>query len=185
MTRKKKSRKMGQIGVRKQESRPESNKPDVRKKKNPKGQKSGTRNSLLVEKVEKLDSTGKVKKDPKHGSKKKISLVAKVETQPKEQIVHAQHKPQVNLEKVDLPKLSPEQELEQIENDARLIELAERVEDGELLTGKDAKYFNKHMSRHQELMEELGLDDEDEEETDPMAQLGGDEWDDFLEGDDD
>ena len=59
MTRLKKSRKSGPIGVRKQETRPADTKSDVRKKKKPKGQKSGNRNSFLVEKKEKLERIGK------------------------------------------------------------------------------------------------------------------------------
>jgi len=184
MTRLKKSRKSGPIGVRKQETRPADTKSDVRKKKKPKGQKSGNRNSFLVEKKEKLENGTSAKKDSKLGSKKKISLTPQKETVAKPEPVHSNHKPKVNLEKVAKVTIAPEVELEQIESDPKLIALVERVEDGELLTGKDAKFFNKQMARHQELLDELGIEDE-EENDDPLAQLGGDEWDDFLEGDED
>ena len=50
MTRQKKSRKIGSIGTRKQETRPADTK-QPRKPKKPKGQPSGNRNSLIVEKV--------------------------------------------------------------------------------------------------------------------------------------
>jgi ribosome assembly protein YihI (activator of Der GTPase) len=45
--------------------------------------------------------------------------------------------------------------------------LLERVDNDEVLTGKDAKYFNAKTARHQELMALLGFeDDEDEDDFD-------------------
>lgn len=182
MTRQKKSRKVGQIGIRKQETRP-SEKKETRRKKAPKGQKSGTRNSLVLEnEVKDGKVTGVGKKDKKHGSKKKIELVAPVKVeQPKQPAKHIE--PSVKLTKVKQPELTPEQELAALEQDAQLLDLVERVEQGELLTGKDAKYFNRHMARYDELVELLGLDDEDEEDDDDdlLGSLGGDEWDDLID----
>lgn len=179
MTRKKKSRKIGQIGVRKQDARPEKQSPNIRKKKAPKGQKSGTRNSLLEENsVLSTGSAGTAKKDPKLGSKKKIELVKSVVTdKPKKAKPQIDKTPEVKLTKVAQQQVSPEQEFEALENDEMLIDLAERVEAGEILTGKDAKYFNKNMARYDELYELLGIEDE-EDDTDP---LGSDQWDDLLD----
>lgn len=133
-------------------------------------------------------------KDPRVGSKKPISLVAEPQsaesnTQP-EMKRHLQ--PQVKLTTA-VETLTPEQELEQLENDERLMALLERHERGELLTGKDAKYFNRGIARHQELCEILGIDDEFEEgdmlDDDPMDQFMSNdlanEWldDDFEEDD--
>lgn len=179
MTRKKKSRKIGQIGVRKQDARPEKNTPNVRKKKAPKGQKSGNRNSLLEENgALSADASGSAKKDPKLGSKKKIELVkSTVVDKPKEAKPQVDKKPEVKLTKVAQQQVSPEQELAALENDEVLLDLAERVEAGELLTGKDAKYFNKNMARYDELCEILGVENE-EDDTDP---LDSDQWDDLLD----
>lgn len=179
MTRKKKSRKIGQIGVRKQDARPEKQSPNIRKKKAPKGQKSGTRNSLLEENsVLSAGTSGTVKKDPKLGSKKKIELVKSVVAdKPKETKPQVNKTPEVKLKKVVQQQVSPEQELAALESDEMLIDLAERVEAGEVLTGKDAKYFNKNMARYDELCELLGIEDE-EDDTDP---LGSDQWDDLLD----
>lgn len=177
MTRKKKSRKIGQIGVRKQDTRPENKTPNLRKKKAPKGQKSGSRNSLMEESTLVTSSTQTAKKDPKLGSKKKIELTKSVKQEaPVKKPVQNDRKPEVKLTKVVQPELTPEQELEALENDEMLIDLAERVEDGELLTGKDAKYFNKHMARYDELCELLGIEEEDEDDP-----LGSDQWDDLLD----
>lgn len=188
MTRQKKSRKVGQIGIRKQDTRPTETK-ESRRKKAPKGQKSGSRNSLLLEKNEAVGSvanTGKVNK--KVGSKVKIDLTPKPEKIKKAPtVVH--HEPAAKLEKAKPTTLPPEQELANIETDALLISLVERVEDGELLTGKDAKYFNRYMARYDELVEILGLDDEEtpegdtreEDHADPFSSLGGEEWDDLMD----
>ena len=178
MTRKKKSRKIGQIGVRKQDARPEKNTPNLRKKKAPKGQKSGSRNSLMEEKTLVTNGTSLGKKDPKHGSKKKIELVKTTTQEPKKSVHNTNKAPEVKLTKVQQNVLSPEQEFAELENDARLIDLAERTEAGELLTGKDAKYFNKNMARYDELCEILGI--EFDEEDDEQDNLGGDQWDDLL-----
>ena len=182
MTRQKKSRKIGQIGTRKQDVSP-SETTTPRRKKAPKGQKSGSRNSLIDEKALGNTPQGeKSKKDPKLGSKKKIELV-KSESVPKpekKEIQHSAEKPKVQLQKVQKEQMTPQQELAALESDQRLIELAERVENGDLLTGKDAKYFNQKMARHEALMDELGLD-EDRSDEDPLDQLGSDQWDDLLD----
>jgi ribosome assembly protein YihI (activator of Der GTPase) len=177
MTRQKKSRKIGQIGVRKQDARPEKKTPNLRKKKSPKGQKSGNRNSLMEEKVIVGGTATTAKKDPKLGSKKKIELTPKpVQEAPVKTAPNTNKKPEVKLKKVEQNAVTPEQELAVLENDEKLIDFAERVEAGELLTGKDAKYFNKHMARYEELCKMLGIEDEDD--VDP---LNSDQWDDLLD----
>lgn len=189
MTRQKKSRKVGQIGIRKQETRPADKKESGRKKTH-KGQKSGSRNSLVDGKVANSANTaGSGKKlNKKLGSKIKIDLVPKKPVKEVE-VVHGV--PGVKLEKIQPITLTPAEEFAALENDELLIALAERVEAGELLTGKDAKYFNRNMNRYDELAEKLGLvddiDDEDEydeeEYVDPLESLGGDEWSDLMDKD--
>ncbi|NVK24656.1 MAG: GTPase-activating protein [Gammaproteobacteria bacterium] len=185
MTRQKKSRKIGQIGVRKQDARPEKPKQDIRRKKAPKGQKSGSRNSLVEEKslVGSTTEGSGPKKNSKLGSKKPIDLLPKQKAvQAEKPIQHSTKKPEVVLKRVKQDTITPEQELAQLENDEKLIELAERVEQGELLTGKDAKYFNKHMARFDELLDILGIEDESEqdEKTDEVDNLDANQWDDLL-----
>ncbi len=187
MTRQKKSRKIGSIGTRKQEKRP-SDTVQQRKKKAPKGQPSGNRNSLVEEKNTVVEGGVRVKKDPKIGSKKKISLIAEKPApveKPKAPI-KSDLKPAAKLVKSATQQIDPQQELASIESDERLIALAERVEQGEVLSGKDAKYFNKLMDRLDELVSELGLDESDAsteevDELENLAQMGGSEWDDLLD----
>ena len=68
----------------------------------------------------------------------------------------------------------------QIESDAFLQQLLERVERDEILTGKDAKYFNAKTARLEQLMQQLGLEDD----VDPMAELENTDWRKDLLGDD-
>ncbi|MEW7312957.1 Der GTPase-activating protein YihI [Buttiauxella gaviniae] len=97
-------------------------------------------------------------KDPRIGSKKPIALgVTEVQVKkPK------QHKP-----KVEKPMLTPQAELDLLENDERLDALLERLEEGETLNAEEQAWVNAKLDRIDALMEELGIsyeDDEDEEE---------------------
>ena len=159
MSRQKKSRKPAPLGSQKP-PRVKKEERQERKAKKPKGQKSGSRNNP----IETKNTVNKANKstDPRHGSKKPIELNPVVE----KPIVVPDFKPQVKLTKVKPEGISPEQELEQIESDERLMELLDRADAGEILKGKDAKYFNAKTARHQQLLEILGLDDELDEEYD-------------------
>lgn len=89
--------------------------------------------------------------------------------------------PKAQLTKAKAPVLSPEQELAQLEQDERLLALVDRVEQGEILTGKDAKYFNSKTARHAELLALLGLEQADEpadepEDDDPLSRLEKTDW---------
>lgn len=97
-------------------------------------------------------------------------------------------KPTVELKKVTEPEITPEQELEALENDERLLKLVERHEKGEMLTGKDAKYFNSRIARHQALCKILGIEDEDEDEfeddfEDDFASESNADFDQYLSDD--
>jgi len=163
MSRQKKSRKPAPLGPsqkpRVKKSERELNKD--KKVKKTKGRSSGSRNNPVVQ-TNKSNQPAK-STDPRHGSKKPIALSpAEVET-----VVIPDFKPQVKLKKVQPEDISPEQELEQIEADPRLMELLDRTDAGEVLTGKDAKYFNAKTARHEQLMDILGLSygsDEDDDD---------------------
>ena len=65
-------------------------------------------------------------------------------------------------------------------------QLLERVEQDEILTGKDAKYFNAKTARLEQLLEELGLtEDEDDAMVDPLAAFESKDWRKDLLGDED
>ncbi len=184
MTRIKKSRTSGPIGNRNKpaaEARQTRERPVETKKKGA-GLKSGSRNAPQQEKAQ---HSGPANKDPRHGSKKPIALhVNEAEQQLLQQAVD--FKPKAQLAKVKVAAMPPEQELAELEQDEKLLDLVERVENGEILSGKDAKYFNAKTARHAELLTLLGLDEDDddevdadetpEEDADPMAQLERTDW---------
>ena len=165
MSRKKKSRKIpsnGPVRLSKEKLREIRALKEQRVKKT-KGAKPGSRNAPDAQNAENTAANNQPK-DKRVGSKKPVSLVAP-KAEPKVEMKR-NLKPMVELKKVAEPELTPEQELEALENDERLLKLVERHERGELLTGKDAKYFNSRIARHQALCELLGIEDEDEYEDD-------------------
>ena len=168
MARSKKSRKVGQIGVRsvpKQDRAPNtvSGKPKKRK-----GNAAGSRHSAATEQTV---NSQKISKDPRIGSKKPVSLVAEA---PKAAPVKRKY-------------FSPTEELKAIENDQRLASLLDKLEAGKRLTVEDQSYVDETLARHKVLCELLGIaPDEDEQdesfsehETDPLVQYEQINIDDF------
>ena len=105
----------------------------------------------------------KQQKDPRIGSKTPVPLG--VTDTP----VTKQHKP-----KSEKPMLSPQAELELLENDERLDALLERLEEGETLTAEEQSWVDAKLDRIDELMQKLGLsydDDEDEEEDEKQEDM--------------
>ena len=103
----------------------------------------------------------KQQKDPRIGSKTPVPLG--VTDAP----VTRQHKP-----KSEKPMLSPQAELDLLENDERLDALLERLEEGETLTAEEQSWVDAKLDRIDELMQKLGLsyDDEEEEEEEEEKQ---------------
>ncbi|EMH4165224.1 Der GTPase-activating protein YihI [Pluralibacter gergoviae] len=103
-------------------------------------------------------------KDPRIGSKKPIELG--VTAAP----VTRQQKP-----KSEKPMLSPQAELDQLENDERLDALLERLEEGETLSSEEQTWVDAQLDRIDELMQQLGLsyddDEEDEESEEPKEDM--------------
>jgi len=95
-------------------------------------------------------------KDPRIGSKTPIPLGAV------ERPVTRQQKP-----KSEKPMLSPQAELDLLENNERLDALLERLEEGGSLNAEEQTWVDAQLDRIDALMQQLGLsydDDEDEEE---------------------
>ena len=104
----------------------------------------------------------KQQKDPRIGSKTPVPLG--VTDTP----VTRQHKP-----KSEKPMLSPQAELELLENDERLDALLERLEEGGTLNAEEQSWVDAKLDRLDELMQQLGLsyDDEDEEEEERQEDM--------------
>lgn len=105
-------------------------------------------------------------KDPRIGSKKPIALgVTQVQTA----------KPKQPKPKSEKPMLTPQAELDMLENDERLDALLERLEEGETLSAEEQSWVNAKLDRIDALMEELGIayedDEEEEEKTDDLMRL--------------
>ncbi|KKO45188.1 GTPase activator [Arsukibacterium ikkense] len=185
MTRQKKSRNAGDNGQRHlpaAEAR-KLRQPKEETKKKGAGKKSGSRNSVIEQKTEQhAGHSGP--KDPRTGSKKPIALVAEPVVTPQ---IKPDMQPKARLMKAVQPGLSPAEELAQIENDLLLQQLLERVENNEVLTGKDAKYFNAKTARLEQLLEQLGLTEQAEtiEDDDPLAQFERTDWRKSILGDED
>jgi len=195
MTRQKKSRNAGNNGQRHlpaSEIRKVREHKDESKKKGA-GLKSGNRNSM--QDVKSVGSQQQsAKKDPRIGSKKPIALGADAIQDPAQDLLLPLQQPKALLKAVKPITLSPAQELAEIEADERLQALLERVEQDEVLTGKDAKYFNSKTARLTVLLDQLGMTDDDtssdamaieNEDEDPLAKFERTDWRKTLLGDED
>jgi ribosome assembly protein YihI (activator of Der GTPase) len=64
------------------------------------------------------------------------------------------------------------------------LKLVELHEGGQLLTGKDAKYFNSRIARHQVLCELLGIEDEaDDFDDEEFSEEANSDFDHYLSND--
>ncbi|OTA15596.1 GTPase-activating protein [Xenorhabdus vietnamensis] len=116
-------------------------------------------------------SAAKQEKDPRIGSKVPVPLIAGE----KAAMVKPAVKQVVEEQKV---RLSPQEELEMLENDERLDDLLARLEQGEKLSQEDNDYVDNTLDRIDTLMEELGInleeeDSEEEPQEDIMQLLKG------------
>ncbi|OCG07763.1 hypothetical protein A9G13_06000 [Gilliamella sp. wkB178] len=128
---------------------------ELKKKRKHKGLPSGSRFNNTDDQLNK--KSNKAERDPRLGSKKPIALVSK---------------DAVNITKVaattkvSKPALSPEQELEQLENDPQLEQLLDLVEQNSKLTKEQQTYLDTKLNRIDELMQTLGYTDADFDELD-------------------
>lgn len=189
MTRKRKERSGGQIGIAKTDRvKRETNTQAVeaRKQKRLKKRKGLASGNRTTEEQGKKNRSGGGRKpsDPRVGSKKPIQLVSTPTPQAQPAVVKVKPVKPVVTEPV-VPTLSFEQELDQLENDARLSALLVRLDNEEVLSADEQDYVDERVERHQFLLAELGYDDDDfddeydEEEWDDevMAQLDAQSFD--------
>ncbi|MEZ9057399.1 Der GTPase-activating protein YihI [Vibrio pelagius] len=151
MSRSKKSRKPGAYGapeviVTRNRSESDVEGRERKRLKKRKGLKSGSRHSDGGEAKQRKAAQDR---DPRLGSKKKIPLVIEPVKKPTKQE----------------RKLSFEQELEMLENDAQLNTLLDRLEAGENLGAGLQKLVDEKLDRIEFLMDRLGLLEPEEEEV--------------------
>ncbi|KII78676.1 Der GTPase-activating protein YihI [Vibrio renipiscarius] len=107
-----------------------------------KGLKTGSRNAETKQTKQQHSAQ---QRDPRLGSKKKIPLIVTEVKKP------------TKAER----RVSAAQELEMLENDAQLLVLLDRIEDGENLGSGLQKYVDEKLNRIEMLMKQLGLYEED------------------------
>lgn len=193
MTRQKKSRKpgVGSSGAVKADKSLIKEEPARRIRKKT-GNKAGTRQVVATNKTD--TKTSAKSQDPRIGSKKPISLgepsnakaVAAPSTAKKPQSkteTFAQVRPVSEAPVVD----DLMAELDTIENDPLLLIILEKQEEEQDLSEHEVAHFNQLMERHQEISEQLGLEDDDDEqptEEQANAKLSEDQlWHKFNDGD--
>jgi ribosome assembly protein YihI (activator of Der GTPase) len=169
MSRTKKSRNAGNsepgfTGQRRETSINAQESRERKRKAKLKGNKAGARNGIESKQTQQKNAK-KSMNDKRTGSKKAISLSAKEE--PKIELPKKVLQPKVKVIKSTVEqKISPEKELLLIENDQRLNDLLEQLDNNEDdVSQVDSSWVDKQMARHQQLMEQLGwLDDDGEED---------------------
>ena len=128
---------------------------ELKRKRKHKGLPSGSRFS--GQDNNQNNKTTKAIKDPRIGSKKPISLVVDDNSSIKKV-------DKINQSKITKAKLTPQQELEQLENDTKLDQLLDLVEQGKTLTDEQQTYLDNKLNRIDKLMQILGYEDEDFED---------------------
>ncbi|GBL06247.1 Der GTPase-activating protein YihI [Glaciecola sp. KUL10] len=146
----KKSRKVGLIGVRKTDA--PRVKKEARKPKKTKGNVAGSRQTVAEQTTEQAQ---KQKRDPRIGSKKPIDL--------KRHLIKEAPKPVVK------PRFNtPRQELNAIEDDQKLQDLLDRQET-KALTKAESDYVSTQLARHKVLCDLLGISiEENDDDNDPL-----------------
>lgn len=179
MSRQKKSRRLTDImPVRKTDKKPETGiakarpgkkltryeldakaREEKRKRKH-KGLDSGSRHSAA--KDNKKSRQTEVK-DPRIGSRKKVPLVVEFVNKPEKgrfiQPIKTDEKPTV---------LDPILELEQLENNECLNRLLDQLDTGKTLSKEDQAFVDECLNRIAQLMDELGIADEEDDEDDVL-----------------
>ncbi|WP_373778399.1 Der GTPase-activating protein YihI [Glaesserella sp.] len=136
---------------------------EEKKKRKHKGLPSGSRTNDAVAQKKAAEKTPK---DPRIGSRKKVPLVVEFVNRPDQPI-----KPVIPATEIAKPRLAPEIELEQLENNEILNELLDALEAGKTLSPKDQQFVDECLDRVYELMAELGIEDEEEDEDALLRQF--------------
>lgn len=163
MARSKKTRKGGENGAKFAPRVKKVDRNAVDGKKSQSGRKSGSRHNETLLKQEASDNTSVKSNDARHGSKKPVALTLPTSIA----------KPLVVKPKQ--PKLTDEQKLLKLEEDPRLNQLLDQLEEGRDLTDTDQKWLNTQLDKIEQLMLNLGLTESDETQDSPKKQLSDDE----------
>lgn len=159
MPRKKKSRKVGQIGVRKDPDHKSKRVTVPTGKKPGKGKQPGSRNAD-TDNGGQRGSGKQGQRDPRVGSKRPIQLIKAEEKK----------------------YATPAAELAALEADDKLAMLLDKLDNDQPISASEQQYVDTKLERHRVLCELLGLDTDDsdeEDDTDPMDELDAIKLDDY------
>ncbi|OOF68731.1 Der GTPase-activating protein YihI [Rodentibacter caecimuris] len=167
MARKKKTRRLTDImPVRKTDKKPELAKGkklsryeldtkarEEKRKRKHKGLAAGSRHSAVDEQAKKKQQEIK---DPRIGSRKKVPLIVEFVNKPEKGITIPPLK--------ESKTIDPTVELERLENNEILNELLDALEEGKILSQKDQLFVDECLNRIAELMQILGIEQEESED---------------------
>ncbi|MGR3806752.1 hypothetical protein SAMN05660772_01907 [Pasteurella testudinis DSM 23072] len=136
---------------------------EEKRKKKRKGLSAGSRHSAAESNNQKQSA---VKGDPRVGSRKKIPLMIEMVNKPEKGKIITPIKPETLAETVEVKKIDPMLELEQLENNECLNDLLDQLDAGKTLSAEDQQFVDECLSRIEQLMQELGLSEEEDEDSD-------------------
>ena len=139
-----------------------------------KGNKAGSRNLIESKRIQKKNAKV-IELTKRIGSKKSVALLPenKAVQLPKEKKLTDDLQPRMNVSDAKSPqtslpkatKVSLEAEIVKLENNPRLNDLIEQLDNDQVLSDDDSFWVDKQMDHHHALMKQLGwLDDEGEED---------------------
>lgn len=148
MSRSKKTRKGGENSPKLQPRVKKQDRAVATGKRKETGNKSGSRHNEGLILAQAPQQNAAQKKDPRHGSKKPVALAIPVVTDT------------VQKAKVKQPKLTDEQKLLKLEEDPRLNQLLDMLEEGRDLNDADQKWLDQQLNKIEALMTKLGISDD-------------------------
>lgn len=177
MAHRKKNRKGGLLAPRKTADFKAERELPVNKVKKGKGHKSGSRQQTQSEQHSSFSSKKSQTTDRRLGSKKPVQLVTPGT------LAQTTLEPPIRQPKAATRSLSDE--LDKLEQDPKLVALLDRADDGELLSDAENQWLEQRLERISELMNELGIIDEDEIDESQSSQdwdrFDSDDWEDFAD----
>ncbi|KGQ70544.1 aminotransferase [Chelonobacter oris] len=131
---------------------------EEKRKKKRKGLDAGSRHSAADNDTRKQSA---VQNDPRVGSRKKIPLIIEMVNKPEKGKVITP----LRSETAEPKKLDPTLELERLENNECLNDLLDQLDEGKTLSADDQKFVDECLVRIEQLMQELGLTEEEDENS--------------------
>lgn len=154
--------------IKKKESRESADQARQRKREaKRKGLKAGHRQAIAQEHSSKSGAANTAQ-DPRIGSRKPVALVVEAKA-PRQPAKPSKTPEQIAAQQVAAERRQLEKELASIENDERLNLLLDRLDEEQTLAEEDHAWLDAKLERHQQLLEALGMDDDEDEEDAPLS----------------